>query len=177
MLLVSLNFLILVCLWAMFVQDMRYRAISWFFFPVLAVLYVTHGLAAGIHIQELLINTGLNLAFLLMVFALVWLYISLRRRRLVYLPDRLIGWGDILFLLCICFYFTLLNFILFYITSLLLVIIIWLAWTRYRPQAAARHIPLAGLQALILSFFLAADWLSRSVDLTNDQWLFFLIGG
>jgi hypothetical protein len=172
-----LNFLIIACLWMVFAQDIRFRAVSWFFFPALAILYVSRGLAAGIYVKELLLNSALNLGFLLLVFALVWLYISLRHRRLIRLPDRLIGWGDILFLLCICFYFTLLNFILFYITSLFLVIIFWLVWTRYKPQAAKRHIPLAGLQALILSIFLMVDWLSRSIDLTNDNWLLFLIGG
>lgn len=177
MLLLLLNFLIIACLWIVFMQDIRFRAVNWLFFPVLASLYVIHGLVNGIYLKEILFNTALNVAFLLMVFILVWLYISFRRRRFVHLPDKLIGWGDILFLLCICFYFSLLNFILFYITSLLIIIVLWTIWIKFRPRVADRHVPLAGLQALILSGFLMIDWLVKSIDLTNDNWLFFLIGG
>ncbi|MBB3971034.1 hypothetical protein [Mucilaginibacter phyllosphaerae] len=158
-------------------QDIRFRAVSWLFFPVLALLYIAHGIVSGIYLKEVLFNTALNIAFLLVVFTVVWLYISLRQRRLIYLPDKLIGWGDILFLLCICFFFTLLNFILFYITSLFIIIVLWLIWVSLRPGTAYRHVPLAGLQALILSVFLIIDWSNRSIDLTSDNWLLFLIGG
>ena len=175
MLLVLLNFFIIACLWTIFAQDMRFREVSWFFFPVLAVLYILHGWLSGIYLKELMINIVLNMAFLLVMFTLVWLYISLKRRRFVYLPDQLIGWGDILFLLCTCFYLTLLNFIIFYVLSLLVIILLWLVWVRWRPVVAKRNIPLAGLQALLLSFCLLADWLTRSIDLTSDNWLFFLI--
>jgi hypothetical protein len=176
-LLLLLNFLIIACLWMVFMQDIRFRAVSWLFFPVLASLYVTHGLVSGTYLKEILFNTALNAAFLLVVFILVWLYISLRRRRFVHIPDKLIGWGDILFLLCICFYFPLLNFILFYVASLLIIIVLWIIWIKFRPRVANRHVPLAGLQALILSVFLIIDWFTKSIDLTNDNWLLFLIGG
>jgi hypothetical protein len=154
---------------------MRFRAVSWVLFPALAILYVFHGWAAGIGFKEIAYNSGLNLAFLAVVFLLVWLYISLRRRRWTHLPDKLIGWGDILFLLGLCFYFTLLNFILFYIISLLMIILFWLVWANYKPDAAQRHIPLAGLQAIILSAFLMLDWLVKGIDLTSDNWLLFLM--
>jgi len=172
-----LNFLIVACLLMVFTQDIRFRAVSWIYFPVLASLYVIHGLVSGIYLKEILFNVVLNTAFLLLVFILVWLYISLKRRRFVHLPDKFIGWGDILFLLCICFYFTLLNFILFYIISLLIIIVFWLIWVKFRPRVANRHVPLAGLQALILSVFLIIDWFTKSIDLTSDNWLLFLIGG
>jgi small-conductance mechanosensitive channel len=159
-----------------FVQDIRFRAVSWLFFPVLALLYVIHGLVSGLYLKEVLFNTALNVAFLLVVFIMVWLYISLRKRRFVHLPDKFIGWGDILFLLCICFYFTLLNFILFYVVSLLVIVVLWLIWITIRPRVADRHVPLAGLQALILSVVLMIDWSTKSIDLTNDNWLLFLIG-
>ena len=173
--LLLLDSLMMGCLFTVFLQDVRFRAVSWLFFPVLAILYVVHGLTAGIRFQEIAYNSGLNVGFLAVVFLLVWLYISLRRRSWTYLPDKLIGWGDILFLLGLCFYFTLLNFIVFYIISLLIIIIFWLAWTYYRPQAAHRHVPLAGFQAVVMSAFLIADWLVKGMDLTSDNWLLFLI--
>lgn len=173
--LLLLEFLMIGCLLTVCLQDMRFRAVSWLLFPALAILYVVHGLVAGVRLKEIVFNSALNLGFLAVVFLLVWLYISLRRRGWTYLPDKLIGWGDILFLLGLCFYFTLLNFIVFYIISLLIVIIFWLLWTSYRPDAARRHVPLAGLQAIILSLCLAADWLVKGFDLTSDNWLLFLM--
>ena len=87
---------------------------------------------------------------------------------------NLLGWGDVLFLISIAFYLSTLNFLLFYMVSLVGSLLIWVIWqTIYITKN--KHIPLAGLQALIFTVFLAGDWGLKYFSLVNDAWLLRLI--
>jgi membrane associated rhomboid family serine protease len=85
----------------------------------------------------------------------------------------MIGWGDILFLVSLAFYFSLLNFIVFYIGSLVLALLIALVGSFYSSD---KKIPLAGLQALIFALFLTSARLFFHLDLMSDNyWLEYLM--
>jgi hypothetical protein len=54
------------------------------------------------------------------------------------------------------------------------VLSIWVTWQAIAEEKN-RHIPLAGLQAIIFTVLLALDWWVKIFDLTNDAWLLHLI--
>jgi len=149
---------ILALLALVFAQDMRSRAVYWLLFPVLTALFIV---LTGFSVVAVI-----NIVFLLVQFLLVSAYFSIKKRRWVNVMKGLLGWGDMLFLLSIAFYLSVLNFIFFYIASLLFVLLF---------AARYKHIPLAGLQALLFAVLLTTDWWIKPFNLTNDDWLLRLI--
>lgn len=159
----------LLLLIAIFWEDMRYRAVHWFLFPLLAVMLVSINLKSY-GVNAFLINAGANIGFLALQFILITLYFSIRQKSRVNVFNSLIGWGDVLLLLTLCFYCSLLNFIGFYLLSLLLIMAGWLGY-RIVFSRDNKQIPLAGLQALLFAGIMAFSWFGSGVNLTEDDWL------
>jgi hypothetical protein len=169
-----LEIIILGVLLLIFVQDVASRSVYWLLFPVLTVLFIImHLLQHRLFTDEwqpILMNT----AFLALQFLIVSVYFSIKNNQWVNITTGLLGWGDMLFLLSTAFYLSVLNFLFFYIISLITVLLTWVLW-QATAKEKNKQIPLAGLQALILSVFLAGDWWFKLFDLTNDDWLLHLI--
>jgi hypothetical protein len=162
--------LIVLILSAIFFQDLKSRSVYWFWFPLLMVLFIAA--AYGLHhkpMNEILASSLTNMGFILLQLLLVSLYFSIKNKRLINITKDLLGWGDVLFLLSIAFYLSLLNYILFYIFSLLAVLLLWLISLLFHKKH--EQIPLAGLQAILFIVCLGMDWLGPQRDLTNDYWL------
>ena len=166
-----LRLLILAVLLLVFVQDIRNRSVYWVLFPVLAVLLVLlHSLPHHL-LADIWQPVSINIVFLLFQFLIISVYFSIKNRRWINITDGLLGWGDILLLLSIAFYLSALNFLLFYIVSLTISLLIWLFW-QVISEEKNKQIPLAGFQALIFTVFLAGDWWFKYFDLTDDaRWL------
>jgi hypothetical protein len=171
---VLLEFLIIIILFLIFFQDLKSRAVYWFLFPSLSVLLIAlrfqHSFFRTEWEKAILINIG----FIVLQLFFLTLYFSVRNRKWVNITTGLLGLGDILFLLSIAFYLSVLNFLFFYIASLTGVSVFWLIWQGVSVKKY-KYIPLAGFQSLILMLFLACDWWMWSFDLTNDTWLLNLI--
>lgn len=165
---------ILVGLAFVFYQDMRYRAVYWICFPILAFLlfglkYSLTGLENGIT------EAGYGLLFLLIQLLLLWIYFSAKNRKLVNITNDYLGWGDILFLIVITFYLSPGNYILFYVGSLILVLI-YALFIRYSGERNSnKHIPLAGLQAILLALLMGIDYLLNTFTLYSDGWIYILM--
>jgi hypothetical protein len=153
-----------------FIQDLLYRGVYWFLFPVLvAALMFLHFLQPAdfpLLWQSLLLNIG----FIMVQLLLLTVYLSLKGRKLVNITAGLLGWGDVLFLLAIAFYLSFLNYIFFYTSSLPVVLFLWLLW-QFLSKNKNPHIPLAGFQSLLFIVFLASDWWYFHINMTNDSWL------
>lgn len=106
--------------------------------------------------------------FLLPQFLLLTFYFCLKQRRWVNITDGLLGWGDVLLLASIGFYLSLPVFVLFYLSSLVLVVLAWFIWQSL-VKNKDRHIPLAGMQALLLAILLVANWAIFHFDLNSDN--------
>ncbi len=136
-------------------QDFKFRAIYWWLFPLLLVgllwLKIDGGEQATIPFN--LLTNGL---FLSAQFLLLSLYFSIKERKWVNLFKAYFGLGDLLFLLCLTVYFSFLNYILFYIATLFLVILITVL-TRLLSLKANTTIPLAGWQALMLCLLMLLE--------------------
>ncbi len=164
----------LIVLLIVFVQDMRSRSVHWVLFPILIALFT------GLHFMQHELFTALwppvllNIVFLMFQLLVVSAYFSLKQRKLVNITITVLGWGDILFLLSICFYLSVLNFLFFYVFSLIAVVFIWFSWQLISKEKN-KNIPLAGLQALLFAIFFSFNLYFTSVNLNSDDWLLNLI--
>src|ERR1041385_2387349 len=136
-----------------FFQDVKSRSVYWILFPALT------GLLLLLHFFQ---SSGLiwswqsvvfNVAFFLAQLLLVTLYFSIRNKKLTNITGELLGIGDVLFILSVAFYLPIFNFLFFYIASLIIVLAFWLIWQSISMKKI-KHIPLAGLQALLFAGFL-----------------------
>jgi hypothetical protein len=157
-----------------FLQDLKGRAVYWFLFPVLAAALILIRFAGPLDVPDLIRSVLINLAFIAIQMAVLTGYFSLKSGGWVNITARLLGWGDILFLGCMALYLPVLNFLFFYIVSLIVVLLGWFAWQLFSANKD-QHIPLAGLQSLMVIVLLAGDWWCRSFNLADDAWLLNLV--
>ncbi|MCD0487350.1 hypothetical protein LPB86_03860 [Pedobacter sp. MC2016-14] len=165
---IVLFFLVFICY-----QDFRFRAVYWICFPVLGalLLFLKYQKAGA---EDSLWHSIIGLSFFGLQLLLLWAYFSLKHKKPVDLTAAHLGWGDVLFLAILPFYLSPVNYIAFYMGSLVLVLL-YVAGTRLMQQAekpANPHIPLAGLQAIILAAVLLLSIFIPQIKLYNDAWLY-----
>ncbi|MDB5008365.1 MAG: hypothetical protein JWP45_2758 [Mucilaginibacter sp.] len=168
-----LKITILIILLLLFIQDISSRSVYWFLFPVLIICLVIVR-AQSQSLTELWQPVLINIGFVTLQLVILTLYFSFKNKRWVNITDQLLGIGDVLFLLSIAFYLSALNYLFFYITSLVAVLSFWLVFQSL-TEKKSDHIPLAGLQGLIFGVFLAGEWWFGLFNLTNDIQLLHLI--
>lgn len=169
-----LQIIVLLSLAFIFYQDMRYRAVYWICFPLLAMLlfglkYSFTGFLNGVT------DIGYGLSFLLIQLLFLWIYFSVKKRRMINITSDYLGWGDILFLIVITFYLSPGNYVLFYIGSLTLVLIYVVLRGEAEEKKSSKHIPLAGLQAILLALLMVTDYLFKAFTLYSDSWIYILM--
>jgi len=157
-----------------FIQDLKNRSVYWFLFPALFVLLIGISLLQHRSFTEILRPACINSLFLAIQFLLVSAYFSIKNRKWVNITAELLGWGDILLLLPIACYLSVLNFLFFYIGSLIISLITWIFWQIVSIKKD-KQIPLAGFQAIIFGIFLTFDWYWLHLNVTDDMWLLNLI--
>lgn len=162
-----IQIIILALLLVVFIQDITYRSVYWIIFPLLVILFVSLRLAHQT-VAEISQSSLANSGFLLIQLFFVSLYFSLKKRSWVNITHELLGWGDILFLFTAACYLSILNFLFFYIISLIGVLLFWLIW-QLVVNDKNRNIPLAGMQALVLILFLITDWWFIHYNLIVDS--------
>jgi len=162
--------LILLVLSAITYQDFKYRAVYWICFPLLALLLSIYKKNA-VGFTDLFADLIFTGGFLLLQLLVLWLYFYIKYRKPINLTDGYLGWGDILFLLAVCFYLSPVNYILFYVISLI-VSIGYAFIGKFLARNGEFTIPLAGIQALLFVFLLIAEGL-RQLNLHQDISIFY----
>jgi hypothetical protein len=152
------------------IQDLKNRSIYWLMFPILVLLLLMLQYQKNHDLLAICRPALINIGFLVLQVLLVSAYFSIKNKRWTNITDQLLGLGDLLFLLSIAIYLSVLNFLAFYILSLIIVLISWLIW-KWVFQRTESAIPLAGLQALILIVVLPCDWWLKNFNLADDTWL------
>ncbi len=147
------------------IQDYRYRGVSWFLFPLLAISALC-GLWLGDTLRFFLPLMVVNFVFVFILLSGLTLYFSLKNGKLVNIADTYIGWGDILFFGILAMFFSPLNLLMFVVGSLIVVVLIVALNPRLR-----RNIPLAGIQASLLIFLILLRFTPWSPDFHNDMWI------
>ncbi|WP_410221213.1 prepilin peptidase [Pedobacter sp.] len=147
-------------------QDFKYRAIYVWLFIVSAVLLAVLKYKAT-SLLNLWGDLKSNIFFLLAQALLISLYFAWKEKRWVNLLKGYFGEGDLLFLVCMALYFSFMNYVLFYLISILLVLIGSVFYTKRSIK-----IPLAGGQALCMVLVMVIDHCFAGMDLTHDFWLY-----
>jgi len=165
-----LTLLMVGVLLAIMIQDLLWRAVYLWSFPLLLLSFIAAWFFQRRDIFDSFLACLISISFLLIQYLLVSLYFYIKNKQVVKLTGGLLGWGDILFLLCAAFYFSTLNFIFFYVTSLVMTLAGWLVWQAV-AENPGRRIPLAGIQAFFMAMLLIVDDFNRGIDLSSDSWL------
>lgn len=146
-------------------QDYKYRAVSWYLFPALAGLFLMNH--NGLWDQALPYFL-INLSFVLINLLMLTCLFSLKNHKFANITKDYLGWGDILFLVVMAFVFSPLNYLVFFMVSLISVCIL----VFFAPQLK-QSIPLAGIQSVLLLAVLIGGKIFR-FDLFSDDWFLML---
>jgi hypothetical protein len=93
-------------------QDFRYRAISWFWLPILFMLLAYNHIKNTSY--ELVIdNFLLNISFLIFQMGALTLYFSFKNKRFVNVINTYLGLGDVLFFVVLSVGLSCFNYIFF----------------------------------------------------------------
>jgi len=142
-------------------EDFRYRAIHWIWVALLTGLIVW---AYPLHWPHIFTN----FFFILVQLFFLSLYFSIKHRQLINITQSYLGIGDIVFFIPLCFLFSPIHLILFFIGSLLLSLLGSSLYPFFGGKKLAT-IPLAGCMALVLILVqVLALWMD--FDLKQDAW-------
>jgi hypothetical protein len=154
------------------VEDFRFRAISWWSFPLLVIA------AMGIEYWNLKLHDIIvNSCFTFIQLIMLSLYFSIKEKKVINITRDYLGWGDILLWIISCLLFSPLNFLLFFMGSLVFTMIIVAFWKLTKIKPVMSTVPLAGIQAMALLLVLIVTIYADKISFRNDGWIEkFLVG-
>lgn len=145
-----LKIICLIALVAIAYQDIKDRAVSWFWFPLLAIavgiLHYSNSIFE-VFVTHLLINLG----FVVVVVLLLYIYITIRGQHQF---KNAIGIGDLVLFIVLCPSMASLSFLVCFVFSILLALVL----SFFFNKKDKRHIPLAGYMSLFFLIIYLAHW-------------------
>jgi hypothetical protein len=153
-------------------QDFLHREVSWLLFPA-AILVLGW---KGIYLLGILLFLkyfGINLLFLILQFAWLFCWFSLRHKKPVNPINDKIGLGDVLLFIILCEGFAPLFFGSFLVTSLLVILVVFVILKMIKHRPGKSTIPLAGGLSLAYTLVIVAGYIFPFINLYDDQ----MIGG
>lgn len=136
-----LTFFLIALLLVICYQDLRYRAVMWILFPLLAGICFWYNYGQTDWTAILL-----NVLFVLFLLAGLTAYISVKRKQLTAIWNGFFSWGDILFILAITPLFEPIHYIYFFTFGTLITLLIHLSVMRFTSD---KTIPYAGYLSLV----------------------------
>lgn len=155
-------------------QDFKFRAVYWWLFLLLFVVLGQVKLLAA-NWPLLLNDLGYNVTFVGLQLICLSIYFSIKARHWVNLFNGYFGLGDLLFLLSIAVYFSFFNYILFYLSSLLICVLGSLLVAVFKSDFKT-SIPLAGMQAILFGLFMGFEYFDAKITFTSDLGLLYYFG-
>jgi low temperature requirement protein LtrA len=169
--LLVVDILILFSLFIIVFQDFKQRQISWFLIPLLFAGFVYK---ASLYKDSALTGFLFNAAFIVLQLICLTLYFSIKNKRFLNIIDTHLGLGDVLFFLVVCTVFSPLNFIAFYVCSMIITLVAVIAYNLFSSRQT-KDIPLAGAMAGALMILLLTTIAMPGVDFYNDGYLLNII--
>lgn len=160
------NLLILLSLAVIVFQDFKQREISWFLIPVAFAGFICK---AVFYKNSLVHDFLFNSVFVALQLLCLTIYFSIKNKRFLNIIDSYLGLGDILFLVVVCTVFSPVNFILFYVCSMMLTLLGVLIYNLLSAKQT-RDIPLAGVMAGILLILVITTMAVPGIDFYNDAY-------
>lgn len=127
----------------------RYIRFYWLIVILLSWIYLYYFNHLDINYQDIFTN----LAILGFQFLFLNVYFSIKAKKWICITREYLGWGDILFLLTICLFFTPIEFLFFYVVTLIATLITSLI-IRYIKKDSFQTIPLAGFFAIAMLIYI-----------------------
>lgn len=154
-------------------QDIKNNQVSWFLFPLAFATVVSNGLLA-LDYKDYFLIFLINLSIVLFMFCGVALYYFIKNKKLTNIIDAKIGTGDILFLIVLSAAFSLFNFIIFMVLSLIAAICLHLIINIFRKYKS-KHIPLAGILSVFYILLLVSNSIFGNPKMFDDTFFMKLI--
>jgi len=136
--LIILNIILCIILAALVFQDFKQRAIHVF---LIVGVFVVGGFILWFNQNPLIIIFKTSL-FVLVILSLLWVYLSIKNKKLINPFNKNIGLGDVLFFFAVTPLFSLNNYIIFFITGMFVTIIFSVIFKKFIISSL---IPLAGI--------------------------------
>lgn len=130
-----------------FVQDLKFRAVYWFLFPIVLGLSVWIGVETS-NVENMLFSLG----FFVFSMGSLTLYMSLKQKKLVNISKGYFSWGDMLFLLAIIPLFPFHIYLVFFTVGTITTLLVHGIVVSVSKGDAT--IPYAGYMALFLVVYL-----------------------
>lgn len=154
--------LLVILLLIIFYQDLRYRAVIWFLFPLL--------FCAAIWYNYDRINPEilfLNILFIVFLLSMLTLYVSARQKKLTAVWKGFFSWGDILFIIAIIPLFDFISYIYFFTFGTLFTLMIHCFVVRFTKN---KTVPYAGyLSVAAILFLLFEEQIQSFFSLLNGS--------
>ena len=151
-LLLTTNILLIIILLFITIQDIKHRAIHSVLPVVLFIMALTRFIYLEHNINELLMTVG----FLFLVMLGLFLYFSIKSKKIINPINSVIGIGDIVFFIAIIPLFFSTTYILFFITGMFFSIACHLIFNKRKEL----HVPLAGYLSIYLLIFITINTLT-----------------
>lgn len=163
----TLRILLCIVLLIMAIQDFRFRAIHWVLFPVLLLLFIAERIILSNPLNYIP-GTAINLLLIFIQGLVLYCFYKLQGKTAGYILSRIIGPGDVLFILIMAFAFGWTSFMFYYITGLLFALLAWLV-IRHIASEREKLIPLAGLLAVYMMIIVVIDIVAPDYGRTGDM--------
>lgn len=143
------------CLLGIAYEDFKNRSVYIYWFVGLFISLLWMVLETG-SFDQVASRFAINMVFCTVQLALLNAYFCLKERKWIWIFDRYLGWGDVVFIGCVALLWNLPGFIIFTIGSIIFALLIYVIGMRNR----ATTVPLAGLQAVFLIILLFLEWIN-----------------
>ncbi|MCH2229633.1 MAG: hypothetical protein MK105_04750 [Crocinitomicaceae bacterium] len=130
-----------------FYQDLRFRGIQWFIFPLILIFSIF------LKWETLSIGTLYNLLFIVLCLSGLTMYLSIKEGRIINITKGFFSWGDILILIALCPLFSLEGYILFFTVGTILTLVTFLIvniWVKSKTVPYAGYMALFAMPTLFL---------------------------
>jgi len=160
-------FFCFIALAAITLQDFSQRQIAWYWLPILLAGIILLNVQRN-ELKNMISFFITNVCFVVFQLIVLIIYFSIKNKKLTNIIDHYIGLGDVLFFIVLCTVFSPLNFLVFYIISLLLILLTFFTYNTVSKKII-QHIPLAGAMALCLIFCFVYKYTNNNFNFYNDS--------
>lgn len=156
-------------------QDFKYRAIHWFLFLTLSAILIIDGVNSK-PLNQYCLDVTFNIIIIIIQFVILLLFYSLRGRKFSSIINRLIGTGDIIFILILSLAYPWESFLFLYLAALIFSVIIWLI-VKNLFHVHDDLIPFAGLMAVFCLIIFSTELFFPGFNRYNNGFLTLLLHG
>jgi len=146
-------------------QDFRYQAVPWILFPIGLLISIYISITGGLK-SEIFFNYSSNLLFIAFQLGIIYLFTWYKNRKRMNIFKSSFGLGDFLFFLMLVPLFSPINFMIFFLSSVLFSLMFYFL-LKIIGLYTTEKVPLAGFQSLFLVCLLIVQFII-DFNLYND---------